>query len=105
MDLLNLLKKLKNIEPDPRYTAESRSRIIGTSPSGVGGVWRAVLHSIQFGSAVALASVLLILIVGGFSAWQAFSPLKLSSLDPASLRAEAQAVDIQIQLTDIAYPE
>jgi hypothetical protein len=106
MDLINLLKELKQIEADRAYTSRSRSLIVGTSrPGGVAGVWRTVVHSIQFGSAVALASVLLILIVGGFSAWQAFSPFKLSSLDPASLRAEAQAVDIQIQLTDIAYPE
>jgi hypothetical protein len=51
------------------------------------------------------AGVFVILLVGGFSTWKFLSPLHVESLDPAGLRAEAHAIDIQIQLADIAYPE
>jgi hypothetical protein len=107
MELIELLKKLQRIAPDDEYAVRSRTLILSTEPAQrpLVRAWRLVLHSIQFGSAIALVSVLFILIIGGFSAWQLFSPFKLSSLDPASLRAEAQAIDIQIQLTDVAYSE
>jgi len=105
MDLITIFKQLKRIEPDIDYTGRSRATILGSPRGGVAGAWHIVLHSLQFGSAVALVAVLFLLVIGGFSAWKFFSPLKLSSLDPASLRAEAQAVDIQIQLTDVAYRE
>jgi hypothetical protein len=62
-------------------------------------------RSLEMGSAVVLTGLLLFLIVGGFSIWNTFSPFKLTSLDPTSLRAEAQAIDIQIRLTDIAYAD
>ena len=108
MELIELLKKLKHVKAEPAYTRRSRFLILGEAvglerPSRH--PWQLILHSLQFGSAVALAGLLLVLIVGGFSAWRFLSPFQLSSLDPQSLRAEAQEVDIQIQLTNIAYPE
>lgn len=100
------LKELKNISPDPGYTRRSRSLIVEApitqkplSP------WRFVVASFQSGSAIVLTAVLLLIIIGGFSAWKLISPFRLDSLDPASLRAEAEAVDIQIELTNLAYPE
>jgi len=106
MDLFHELKKFKKIDPDPAYVRRSREMILSSIPEDpVLSPWRILVHSVQFGSAVTLAVVLLMLVLGGFSAWRFLSPFKLSSLDPASLKAEAQAIDIQIQLTKINYEE
>lgn len=107
MELQELLKQFKRIEPDAGYTRRSRSLIVEAplperpllSP------WRIFTHSLQLGSAIALVGVLLILVLGGFSSWKFLSPFRLSSLDPSSLQAEAQAIDVQIHLTDINYVE
>jgi hypothetical protein len=100
------LKELKSISPDAGYTRRSRSLLVEApitqkplSP------WRVLVTSFQFGSAIALTAVLLLVIIGGFSAWKMISPFRLGSLDPASLQAEAEAIDIQIELTNLAYPE
>lgn len=107
MELQELLKQFKNIGPDAGYTRRSRSLIVEApmperpllSP------WRIFTHSLQLGSTIALVGVLLVLVLGGFSSWKFLSPFRLSSLDPSSLQAEAQAIDIQVHLTDINYVE
>jgi len=43
------------------------------------------------------------LIVGGFAAWKSVSHVKLGSLNLSSLQVEAEAIDVQIQLTNIVY--
>jgi hypothetical protein len=101
--MMDLLKKLNAIKPSHSYTARSRAEILSTQPPA--GIWQIFVRSIHMGSAVALAGILLIVIAGGFSTWKFLSPFQISSLDPAGLKAEAQAVDIQIELTNIAYPQ
>ena len=106
MDLLNLLKKLKNIEANPQYVRSSRRMILGTLPTARPmSVGAFLLQSFQTGSTIALAGILLLLIVGGFSVGQLLTPFRLSSLNPKSLEAEAHAIDIQIKLTDLNYQE
>ncbi len=104
--IIQKLKRLQSITPDSGYTRRSRSLLV-TAPITQKPLspWRVLVTSFQFGSAIALTAVLLIVIIGGFSAWKLISPFRLGSLDPASLQAEAEAVDIQIQLTNLAYPE
>jgi len=53
---------------------------------------------------MALAGLLLLLLFGGFSALRFLSPLP-QSLDPTTLKAEAQAIDIQIQLAALSYTQ
>ncbi len=111
MELTELLKKIQGLKAHPEYVRSSRARILGTDsrwqaetlprPSP----WQVLLHGLQFGGAVTLASIFVILVIGGFSTWKFLSPFRLASLDPVGLRAEAQAVDIQIQLTNIDYSE
>jgi hypothetical protein len=105
-DLISKLKRLQSITPDPDYTRHSRSLLIKTpiAPKSLS-LWRVVVTSFQSGSVIALTAILLLVILGGFSAWQAISPFRLGSLDPASLRAEAEAIDMQIELTNLVYPE
>jgi hypothetical protein len=105
-NIIRQLKRLQSIAPDPDYTRRSRSLLVAApvtqkplSP------WRVLVTSFQFGSAVALTAALLVIVLAGFSAWKILPPFRLGSLDPASLRAEAEAVDIQIKLTNLAYPE
>lgn len=109
MDLLDTLKQFKNIEPDRARAAESRFIILNEKPippkTGIFWVWQLALRSMEAGSAIALAGVVLILILGGFGKIQTFSPLNLSGLDNAGLRAEAEAIDAQIQLTNLSYRE
>jgi len=109
MDVLNLLKQLKNIEPDRTRAEESKFIILNENPTppktGIFRVWQLTLRSMETGSAIALAGVVLILILGGFGKIQTFSPLNLSGLDHAGLRAEAEAIDAQIQLTNLIYQE
>ncbi len=104
MDLINELKKLKKLRPDENYARISRRAILGdvevivkplTTP------WRILTHSLQFAGAITLTGLLLLLTLGS----NLFSPFNIESLDPQSLQAEAEAIDIQIQLSGLAYSE
>ena len=108
MDLIKLLQKLKAIKADPDYARMSRDQLLGLSNERTGlfrATWQFILHSLQFGSALALATILIMLIVGGFAAWKSVSHVKLGSLNLSSLQVEAEAIDVQIQLTNIVYSE
>lgn len=108
MDTQNILKQLKTLEPDKGYTLRSRTEVLLSSrpeltkkQSGMLRIFGEVFQSV---SAIALTSVAIIVIFGGFSVWRLVKP-GLLALDPAGLRAEAQAIDIQIQLAGIEYQE
>lgn len=107
MEFILLLKKLKEISPDAAYTKRSRHAILETLPAlrPWQSPWQIFMHSLQFGSAIALAGVLLVLVLGGFSTWRFLSPFGLASLDPGSLRAEAEAIDAQLHLASVSYNE
>jgi hypothetical protein len=106
MELEHILKQLRHIEPDEAYSLRSRSILMATLPSDERpsfSPWQVITHSLQFGSAVAMAGMLILLVLGGFSTWRFLSPFRLTSLDPAGLRAEAQAVDVQLEMTKLNY--
>ena len=103
MNLHELLQQLKTIEADRAYTRRSRELLLNTSPEAERRTaWVTFLRSLEAGVAFAIAIVLFFVISGGFFSGD-LTPLQLSSLDPGSLRAEAEAIDIQIQLTDLSY--
>jgi hypothetical protein len=65
---------------------------------------RAYFHEVlQSGSALALASIVLIVILGGISFNGPRAVVVGTPLDPASITAEAQAIDIQVQLSGLEY--
>ena len=108
MEIQEILKKFKQINPDVDYTKRSRSFIVQTPfviAPPITSPWRAFMQSLQFGSAIALVGASVILIVGGFSSWRSLSPFRIASLDIAALQAEAEAVNMQVELTDINYRE
>jgi hypothetical protein len=107
MNIYETLKKLTFIKPDKDYSKRSRSVILSMlqdMPRPRVTLWQFVMQNVQLGSAIALTGLLLLLGFGGFSAWKAFSPFGINSLDPANLRAEADAVkDIEVALNSVQY--
>lgn len=107
MDILKLLKKLQRIEADPGYVRRSRILILKSKPNASPfpiTFSRILMNSLEMGTTVVLTGLLIVLILGGFSAGRFLTPFQLSSLDPESLRAEANAIDIQVKLIGPAYP-
>ncbi|MDO8504654.1 MAG: hypothetical protein Q7S36_02260 [Candidatus Liptonbacteria bacterium] len=102
MDSLELLKQLKQIKPEKLYAECSRSQILATERPVRLSVWRIFAESLEAGSAMVLVGAFLVLILGGFSGFKA---LNIFNLNPTGLRAEADAIDMQIQLTDLSYDD
>jgi hypothetical protein len=102
MNSLEILKKLKGIVPERYYSERSRTQILATERPRRLSAWRILAESLEAGSAMVLVGALLILVIGGFSG---IKPLNIVSLNPTNLQAEADAIDMQIQLTDLSYKD
>lgn len=100
MDLLTLLKELKKIQPDKDFTLKSRNLILKGNRPAIG-LWQILRSNIEFGASIALMVVLFYVMLGGLSSSRVGGPIQISNLDPAGLKAEAQAIDVQIQLTNL----
>jgi hypothetical protein len=103
MDIFETLKQLKAIEPDPTFRENSRRAVLASAqlePSSP----RHILARI-FGAAgsLVLAGALIFIITGGLSKTR-LAP-QFSSIDPVALHAEAQAIDLQINLLNVNYTE
>ncbi len=103
MDIIELLKQFKKIEPGKEYAKQSRHSILSLKQKERQTFWQIFARSAKVGTALAFSGLLIFMILGGFSAWKMLSPLQISNLDPASLKAEAQAIDMQIQLANLNY--
>lgn len=107
MKLFDILKQFKSIEPDRGYAERSRREILAAPQSErltMRGVF-AFLHAIETGAAVALAGLFMLILTGSFSNAPAIVPIQSAVIDPQVLHAEAQAVDMQIQLANIEYAQ
>lgn len=106
MDLLKSLKKLNKIRPDQEYSIKSKLVVLNTqqlepTPSA----FRLfAISSARFSTALAIVAVFIVMVIGGFSINKAGDEI-IAGLDLRSLRAEAQAIDIQIELTRVVYEE
>jgi hypothetical protein len=107
MKLSDLLKQFKTIEPDAEFSQRTRTEIL-LSPRAerrtMGGVFT-FLHMLETGAAVALAGFFIFILAESFSPTRSIGPVQYAVIDPAGLHAEAQAIDMQIQLADIEYPQ
>ncbi len=103
MNLLEILKHFKNIEPDSAYAEKSKRMILATDPREPWNLGRGLAHIFETGIALALTVFFILVIAGQFSNVPYVSPAQFSVINPATLHAEAQAVDIQIQLANVAY--
>src|SRR3989344_7831655 len=107
MEPIELLKKLKGIKPNRDYSRKSRMVLLGHRESHMpvlsfsfGEIAAGVFRS---GWAIALTAVLLLLTIGSFSFLKFLSPATTAVVDLTGLRAEAQDIDTQIELTNIVY--
>lgn len=104
-NLEHILHKLRTIEPDQRYSDRSLNAIIGSPRNSKRWLSLTILHVAEYGSAVALVSLLFMVMLGNSSLSSLFSPIQSGSLNSGGLRAEAEAIDIQIRLLDVDYVE
>lgn len=107
MKLFDTLRQFKKIEPDADFSRRSRTEILLTpqaKPRTMRGVF-AFLHVIETGAAVALAGFFILILTGTFSPTRSIAPIQYAVIDPTGLHAEAQALDMQIQLANIEYPQ
>lgn len=107
MNLSDILKQFKRIEPDAQFSERSKRQIL-LSPQAAARTMRGVfafLHVIETGAAVALAGFFILILTGSFSLTSSIAPIQYSVIDPQGLHAEAQAIDMQIELADVQYPQ
>ena len=105
MNLFEVLKNLKNIEADKGFTARSRSMVLRGGREPVTSIFSVVFRGLEVGASLALAGLLIFAMLGGLAAWDVLAPVDVTALDPDGLRAEAEAIDIQIELMGLNYKE
>lgn len=103
MNLFETLRELKKIEPDPIFSENSRRVVLAHTPTEPLLPRRIFARLFAATGALVLAGILIFIIAGGLSTTK-LAP-QFSSIDPTALRAEAQAVDTQINLLNINYVE
>lgn len=100
MNSQEFIKKLKEILPSREYAENSKRTIFVAEQYPKWTFVGSLTESLSTGVAIVMAGTLLVLIMGGFSS---LNPFSLKSLDPAGLKAEAEAIDIQIRLSSLDY--
>ena len=108
MNLFEILKQFKTLEPDPAYKENSKRAVLAVAPSAAAlhgwTAQRTIWKIVETAAAVALTGFFVLLLTGAFSG-STLSPVPYAAIDPQSLRAEAQAIDMQIQLANLNYTE
>ncbi|MGC8775713.1 MAG: hypothetical protein ACP5QN_00110 [Minisyncoccia bacterium] len=103
MNILELLKQLKkDIKPDKNFALSLRAKLLTELNQPVF-VWQPkkikILQTIySFG----LTFAVLVIILFAFSLFHFLTP-KLGALNPEAIKAEADAIDFQIQLSNLIY--
>ena len=105
MNLFEILKQFKTIQPNADFTEKSKRGILAQMPKEPVSARRFIFGILETGIAVALAGFFILILTGQFSNNAYIAPVQLSVVNPETLRAEAQAVDIQIQLANLTYQE
>lgn len=108
MNLFELLKQFKNIEPDANFKERSKRAIMAFPQEPAGNAFhrmRGVWGMLEGAMALVLVGFFIILVTGSFPGTSSLTPVQYSVIDPQGLHAEAQAIDMQIQLTNLNYTE
>lgn len=103
-DLLKLLKKLKMIEPDKNYTVISRQKILDEANKEKVLVFEAKnkFSLMKVFRSFSLVFATFIIVLGLFLIIRDITP-KFEVLNPSVIKAEADAIDFQIQLSKLIY--
>jgi hypothetical protein len=105
MNLLETLKQLKNIQADSSYVEKSR-RIVLASPRHEPLSARMIfVRILETAGSLALVGVFIFAVAGGLSSSRYFSPVSFQGIDPAALHAEADAIDMQINIANLNYSQ
>lgn len=108
MKISELFSQFKSINPDPHYSEKSKRVVLAfpreTTPIRERGVM-VFLRALETGVALVLAGFFILLATGSFSGNKYLAPVQYAVIDPSGLQAEAQAIDIQIQLANLDYSE
>jgi hypothetical protein len=105
MNVQDILKQFKTIQPDAAFTEKSKRAILAQTPREPISARRFIFGLLETGIAVALAGFFILVVTGQFPKNSYIAPVQLSVVNPETLHAEAQAVDIQIQLANLTYQE
>jgi hypothetical protein len=104
MTLFEKLKQLQRIAADPGFTENSRRTVLASVPKKALTPRMIFVQVLETAGSLALVGVLIFTIVGGFSgASKYLSPVSFSGIDPTTLHAEADAIDMQIELANLNY--
>lgn len=105
MTLFEEIKKLRAISADREYTLKSRRIILSHTPHAHplrAEAFALFFRAVRAGStALVSGAFIILLILGGVAASRFFSPMEFGGLEGAAIRAEADLIDIQIQLTEL----
>lgn len=105
MDINDLFSQLKTIEPRKEFTEQSR-RLVLASPrhySRFDIIKGMIIDTFRMSAAIALAAALVLVIVNATFLWKILPTPQVAVLDPVGLHAEAQAIDMQIQLAQVNF--
>jgi hypothetical protein len=103
MNLLEILRELKTIQPNSTFSETSRRAILASIPPEPLSPRRIFARVLSVTGSLVLAGALIFIIAGGLSVTK-LAP-QFSSIDPTALRTEAQAIDTQINLLNVNYAE
>lgn len=103
MNLFEQLKQFKAIEPDAAFSASSKRAILAQAELKEALTTKRIIFNIfEAGAAVALTGFFILVLTGALSNSR-LAPVQFSAIDPQGIRAEAQAIDIQIELANVTY--
>jgi len=105
MTLFEEIKKLRAIGASREYTEKSRRLILSHTPHAHPARAEAFaffVRAVRAGStALVSGAFIILLILGGVAASRFFSPVEFGGLENGAIKAEADLIDIQIQLTEL----
>jgi len=108
MNIFDTIAQFKNVRPDPQNAERSKRAILAMPQTAAAPRRTGVmvfLRSLETGIALVLAGFFILLATGSFPSVKDLAPVQYSVIDPVGIHAEAQAIDIQIQLADLNYTE
>jgi hypothetical protein len=106
MNIFELLKQLNRIKPDKNYVLMSKEKILKQVRQNEVFEIKTSLNPSRFifrlGYSLAVTFSAFIIIFGTIVLFKSFAP-RLEALNPQAIKAEADAIDFQIQLSKIIY--
>ena len=108
-DVIQELKSLRNLTPDETFCRTSLSLILAKKPASheTRSVYvvlrREILDLLGHASVLGAAAFLIILTVAAFNFVSTQSPLALNGVNLSNLVAEADSIDIHIDLPELNY--